>query len=227
MKKIIVLSVLSFSLFFSGYSKKIDWAVLKKELVGTYTGDLKKGLADGKGTAQGQDEYTGDFKKGLPDGVGVYTDSLGNVYTGAFRHGRKEGRGIMVWAGWKEDSIIKGYWDNDKFIREEKIVPYEISNMTGTIRPRIFNAGVGNKVEISIIDPFRQKPIFKGVTIFLIGAATPRNDNFGRFYYEDANFPLEFDIRYTCKNKIGTVRTEKAIRIKINKPGNWIVTLNN
>jgi len=227
MKKIVVLSILSFALFFSGYSQKIDWAVLKKELVGTYTGSLKKGLADGKGTTKGQDEYTGDFKKGLPDGVGFYTDSIGNVYTGAFQNGRKEGRGIMVLVGWKEDSIVKGYWDHDNFIGDENIVPYEISNMTGSIRPRIFNQGVGNKVEISVMDPFRHKPIFKGVTIFYTGEATPRNDNFGRFYYEDASFPLDFNIRYTCRNKIGTVRTEKAIWIKINKPGSWVITLEN
>jgi len=227
MKKYIVLTVLIFALMVSAYSQKIEWSVLKKELVGTYVGEMKKGLANGKGTAKGQDEYTGDFKKGLPDGVGVYIDSLGNEYTGAFRQGRKEGRGIMVSVGLKKDSILKGYWDNDRFIKEEKLDPYEIFNKTGSVKPRIFKAGDGNKVEISIIDPFKKLAIFKGVTISYTGAATYRNDSFSRFYYEDATFPMEFYIHYMCRNKLGTAKIENTIQIKINKPAHWIVILNN
>ena len=224
MKKYIVLVVMTFSLTLSAYSQKIEWSVLKKELVGTYTGELKKGLANGKGTAKGQDEYTGDFKKGLPDGVGVYTDSLGNVYTGAFRNGKKEGRGIMTLANPKTDSVIKGYWEFDKYIGAERIEPYEVSNKTGSANPRIFSTGAGNRVEISIIDPVSHG--FLDGTIFFTGQASPRTTS-GRFYYEDAVFPLEFDIQYTCSNKLGTARIASTIRIKISKPGNWIVTINN
>jgi hypothetical protein len=224
MKKIIVLSVLMCALFFTGYSQKVEWSVLKKELVGTYTGDLKKGLADGKGTAKGQDTYTGDFKKGKPDGIGVYTDSLGNVYTGAFRNGMKEGRGIMTLAGAKKDSVIKGYWEFDKYIGTERIDPYEVTNRTGSVNPRIYSNGPGNKVEITIIDPVTHG--FLTGTIFYTGQASPRT-TFNRYYYEDASFPLEFDIQYTCSNKLGTAYINNTVRIKISKPGSWVITLNN
>jgi hypothetical protein len=224
MKKYFILSVLTLAFVFSGYSQKIEWSVLKKELVGSYTGELKKGLANGKGTAKGQDTYTGDFKKGLPDGVGVYTDSLGNVYTGAFRNGKKEGRGIMTLAGVKKDSIIKGYWEYDKFIGAERIDPYEITNKSGSVNPRIFSTGAGNKVEISIIDPVTHG--FLSGTIFFTGQASPRTTS-GRYYYEDAFFPMEFNIDYSCSNKLGTAMISNTVRIKINKPGNWIITLNN
>ena len=42
--------------------------VLMKEISGSYSGECKKGLADGKGEAKGVDRYIGAFKKGLPDG---------------------------------------------------------------------------------------------------------------------------------------------------------------
>ena len=224
MKKNIILSLLFCTLFFSGFCQKIEWSVLKKELVGSYVGDLKKGLANGKGTAIGQDSYTGDFKKGLPDGVGVYKDSLGNVYSGAFRNGRKEGKGVMSLSGTGKDSVLKGYWEADKFIGEEKIEPYEVTNKTGSVNPRIFSAGAGNKVEITIIDPVTHS--FLTGTIFLIGQATSRT-TFNRYYFEDATFPLQFDIQYNCRNKLGTASIANTIRIKINKPASWIVTLNN
>jgi hypothetical protein len=224
MKKIVVISVLLSAFFFSGFCQKVEWSVLKKELVGTYTGNLKKGLADGKGTAKGRDSYTGEFKKGKPDGIGVYTDSLGNVYTGAFRNGQKEGRGIMTLVGVKKDSVIKGYWEYDKYIGAERIDPYEVSNKTGSVNPRIFNNGAGNKVEISIIDPVTHG--FLTGTIFFTGQASPRT-TFNRYYYEDASFPIGFDIQYTCSNKLGTASINNTIRIKINKPGSWVITLNN
>ena len=46
--------------------------------------------------------YTGPLRNGLPhgsDGVMVYTDpsSSGSNYTGEWRFGRKNGRGVMFW----------------------------------------------------------------------------------------------------------------------------------
>lgn len=224
MKKNVVLSILFFCFCLFAYSQKPDWSVLKKELVGSYVGDIKKGLANGKGTATGQDSYTGDFKKGLPDGQGEYTDSKGNVYRGSFRNGLKEGHGILTLKGESNDSVVIGYWDFDKYIGKEKLVPYEIVTKDGAVRPSIFSAGAGNKVELDIYDP--RSNLITGANIMFIGKASPRT-TFGRNYYEDADFPLEFDIRYNCSNKLGTASVSNAIHIKINRPGNWIITLRN
>ena len=223
MKKIVLLSLVFCGLCFTGFSQKQDWSVLKKELVGSYVGDIKKGLAQGKGTATGQDSYTGDFKKGLPDGEGEYTDSKGNVYRGAFRSGLKEGKGILTLKTITGDSVIIGYWESDRYIGAEKIVPYEISNKTGAVNPRIYSAGAGNKVELDIYDPVNST-LITDATIIYTGQATNRT-TFGRNYYEDVVFPIEFDIRYNSHNKLGTTMVANTIHIKISKPGNWVINL--
>ena len=225
MKKYILLSVLFCAFGFYGKSQKIEWSVLKKELVGTYVGELKKGLANGQGTATGQDSYTGEFKKGLPDGKGVYTDSEGNIYQGSFLKGYKEGKGVLTYKGENnKESVMTGYWEADKYIGKEKLDPYEISNQSGAVNPRIYSAGPGSKVEISVINPVNSA--FLAASIFYTGQANPRASS-GRYYYEEAVFPMEFDIQYNCSNKLGTATIANRIRIKINKPGNWIITLKN
>jgi hypothetical protein len=224
MKKIILLPVILCALFLNGLCQKIEGPVLKKELVGKYEGHLQNGLAQGKGVAQGLDTYTGNFRKGLPNGEGVYTDYEGNVYKGSFVNGYKEGKGELTVREAGKEMILKGYWESDKYVGLDNSGQYEVSNKTGSVTPRIFSAGAGNKVEITIIDPVT----FEFITgsILVKGDANLRT-TFGRYYYEDAAFPIEFDIQYNCNNKIGTSITANTIRIRINKPGYWIITLRN
>jgi hypothetical protein len=224
MKKVIFLSVILCICYLTGLSQKPDGPVLKKELAGKYEGDMKKGVAHGKGTATGIDTYTGEFKKGLPDGEGVYTDSLGNVYKGSFHLGKRSGQGVLIPVRSSEGQPISGYWEDDKYVGRKKVEPYEISNKTGAVSPRIYSAGPGNKIEISVMDPVSSSYI--SANIFMIGQAVDRT-TYGRYYYEDATFPIEFDIKYTCSNKLGTATIANTIRIKINKPGSWVITLKN
>lgn len=224
MKKIIALSIILCTLCFAGFSQTTDGPVLKKELAGKYEGGQKKGLAHGTGTATGIDSYTGEFKKGLPDGDGVYTDSQGNVFKGSFRLGKKEGKGVFTAAQSSNEAPMVGYWENDKYVGKEKIEPYVVSNKTGACNPRIYAAGAGNKVEISAINPVNSS--YLGINIFMIGKAVDRYSS-GRYYYEECSFPIEFDMNYTCSNKLGTATIANTVRIKINKPGNWIITLKN
>ena len=224
MKNIFLLSVVFCALTFTGLGQKNEGPVLKKELAGKYVGGLKNGLAQGRGTATGWDTYTGNFKKGLPNGEGVYTDSEGNIYKGSFVNGLKDGKGELTLRGMEKDLILNGYWEADKFNGQDKREPYEVSNKTGSVTPRIFSTGSGNGVEITIIDPVTHNYITGN--ILLSGQASLRT-TFGRYYYEDATFPLEFDIQYICNNRIGTSTTDNTIRIKINKPGYWVITLRN
>lgn len=224
MKKFILLSVIVCSFCITGICQKNDGPVLKKELIGKYEGGLKGGLAQGKGTAIGRESYTGTFKKGLPNGEGVYTDSLGNIYKGSFEDGKKEGKGELTLKGAVKDSIQRGYWEKDKYVGSTTEPQYEISNKTGSVNPRIVKAGDGNKVEISIIDPISNGYI--SANISYKGQANLRT-NFGLYYYDNATFPLEFDIQYECTNKMGTSKTYNSLHLKINKPGNWVVSLRN
>ena len=224
MRKIMLLSMVFCALHIIGFSQKLEGPVLRKELVGKYEGDQKKGLAHGTGKAIGKDTYTGEFRKGLPDGKGVYTDSLGNVFNGSFRLGKKNGQGVFTLIPSSNEHQITGYWKDDKYIGKEKVDPYAISNKTGSVSPRIFNTGLGNKIEISILDPVNNSYI--SATILIIGQGTSRN-SYGKYYYDDVNFPVEFDIAYSCNNKYKSGMIANTIRIKINTPGSWVITLKN
>lgn len=116
-----LMSSILINLFFAGILYAQDCKVLKESISGTYDGDCKKGLAQGKGTAKGVDTYTGEFKKGLPHGNGTYTWADGNVYTGEFKNGLMDGAGEMtVSSGNIEGQVTTGYWEEDKYLGKYK-----------------------------------------------------------------------------------------------------------
>ncbi len=231
MRKVLILSLMFCVLVFSSNGQTIKGPVLKKELVGKYEGALKKGLANGKGMAIGQDTYKGDFKDGLPDGAGIYTDSLGNVFKGTFKFGLKEGKGEFIPAPSSNDKVMTGYWMNDKYVGNERVDPYEILNTVGTVSPRIYSTGPGNVIVINVVDPVDNANI--AANIQLIGRGSPRTDSsYNRYFFDDVQFPVEFYISYTTRTKLGGISGNQAtadnsIRLKINKPGNWSITLKN
>ena len=231
MKKFILFTIAFLAFFMVGVCQNSDGPVLKKELAGKYDGELKKGLANGKGTATGTDTYTGDFVKGLPDGTGVYTDQSGNVYKGSFRLGVKEGKGEFIPSASSTEKPMSGYWMEDKYIGTVKIEPYEISNKMGSVSPRVYSTGPGNTIDITVIDPVDNSNV--AATIQLIGQGNRRDDtSYLKYFFDDCKFPVEFDIRYQVRTKLGTLTgpsplSDNSVRIKINKPGKWSITLKN
>lgn len=121
-------------LFFGFYSSAQQCEVDKESIKGTYTGECKKGKAHGQGKSAGTDTYEGAFKSGLPDGQGTYTWSNGNVFTGKYIKGLREGKGIMTFKMLNvQDSIVEGYWKKDSYIgKYEK--PWVIHSKTGSVR---------------------------------------------------------------------------------------------
>jgi hypothetical protein len=89
--------------------------VTDPDLSGTYQGECKNGLANGKGEAKGMHSYNGTFKAGLPDGKGTYYYSANVFYTGTFQDGIKEGNGELHYLRNGSDSTIKGYWSGGEF----------------------------------------------------------------------------------------------------------------
>lgn len=115
------------------YSQAQNCSVDKAEINGTYSGDCKKGKANGKGKATGTDTYEGDFRAGLPDGSGTYKWSNGNEYTGEFVKGLKEGKGTLLYKKpYGGDSIIKGFWKKDIYIGVNEH-PYRVINKSKKI----------------------------------------------------------------------------------------------
>ena len=100
--------------------------VLMESISGTYIGDCKKGLADGHGKAQGTDSYEGQFRKGLPNGTGTYIWSTGETYTGQWKKGIREGQGKYVFNSLGRDSVLTGYWKDNKYVGEKPLDPYVI-----------------------------------------------------------------------------------------------------
>jgi hypothetical protein len=89
--------------------------VLDPELVATYQGGCKDGLAEGYGEAKGKAEYRGDFHAGRKHGKGVKTWPSGDRYEGEFVEDRKEGSGRYTWSprGPFAGERYSGAWLND------------------------------------------------------------------------------------------------------------------
>ncbi|MDE3144208.1 MAG: hypothetical protein KGL19_08650 [Bacteroidota bacterium] len=99
------------------FAQQTNCVVNVKELQGTYVGDCKKGMANGKGKAVGEDTYEGEFKNGIPEGTGKYTWKNGTWYEGNFKKGIEEGEGVMHYVSpTNKDSIIAGYWKKGSYV---------------------------------------------------------------------------------------------------------------
>lgn len=105
--------------------------VLMTEISGTYKGEVKDGLANGKGTAKGEDTYSGEFKNGLPEGKGKYTYKNGNTFTGFWSNGLKNGKGEFKYSINGSAFTQKGYWANGDYSGpNDPGEPYTVSKST-------------------------------------------------------------------------------------------------
>jgi hypothetical protein len=203
-------------------AQKNECKVLKPEISGTYEGGCKKGLAQGTGVAQGIDRYEGQFNKGLPDGKGTYRWENGIYYEGQWKGGLREGKGKMVYP----DSVVTGFWKEDKYVGLKLVAPYRVVssisitrfNITKTpdkndrLRLRIMQGGVDN---ISIQD----------FSMIYNSGSESHNGNY--YYLENVKYPLNLKIRYRSWNLMMTAQSDVTFEILINDPGSWDLTLYN
>ena len=125
--KLILSLTILFNLSLSAQNKNDTSKVLMPSIGEHYTGQLKKGLAFGKGEAFGIHHYIGMFKDGMPNGKGIYYFSDSVYYKGEFQDGLKEGKGEMHNQQNKgADTLIKGYWSGDVY-RGKSYTTYTIS----------------------------------------------------------------------------------------------------
>lgn len=218
--------LLKWGLFIS-YSQD-SCKVLKPEISEKYNGGCKKGLAQGKGIAEGIDKYEGNFRKGLPDGNGKYIWANGDVYNGEWKSGMRNGEGGYTFKVNGKDSIRYGIWENDTFIKIAIPNPYKIYSSRNVDRYTITKTGDGNKITLEL------KMLGKdnlNVSNFDFFADNGNYREVGKYYtYENVKFPVVLKINYVTNGKIdfSPQNTIAAVfEVTINEPGDWEITLNN
>lgn len=209
------LFIISLALF-SHFSIAQDCEVLLDALKGEYTGDCKKKLANGSGTAKGTDTYTGEFKKGLPHGLGKYTWANGDEFDGEWSKGLKDGEGKMTYAAEDvTDKIVSGYWSKDEYIGKYA-KPYKVWSKSPLVTGvRADKTGDTNEIKVTVNS--------KGQTVTNLQLnITPTVGFFGQklnssnyMTLDNVQFPFRAIIDY---------QGEKT-DIEFQQPGSWLLTL--
>lgn len=203
-----------------------DCVVLLESISGSYEGDCKKGKAHGIGTAQGTHKYEGEFRKGWPFGEGKYTWTEGRWYNGMFRNGMKNGYGKMHSNLIGEDTLLVGYWRNNRYMGEEKLADFEIIERRNLENMNIILRDIdGSSLRIKIL---RDKSTNSKAVITMLNSSSGHGrKGSGSVVYENIEFPFQFSIFYDTPNRIDSNNISCVVEVIINTPGDWEVRLEN
>ncbi|HNS16194.1 MAG TPA: hypothetical protein PKH94_05510 [Bacteroidales bacterium] len=199
--------------------------VLLPSIAERYEGECKKGLAHGEGFALGRDTYRGEFVRGFPEGHGVYAWSTGEVYDGEWIEGRRDGFGTFSYRVNNADSIITGYWKEDRYVGTEyhkyeyKVLDsrdiddtrfLRMDHSGDQVRIRFYRSGVENSNLTNLLlwgDSGYQSSAFTG--------------------FESITFPFTGQVTYETSNKIGTGTLICKLMFVIYEPGSWEIEVQN
>jgi len=218
MKKEIYLTTILITFLFNNMLAQNECSVLLPAISGNYAGECKHGLADGTGNATGEDFYKGDFVKGLPEGKGIYIWKNGATYDGEWKKGMRDGYGIYSYKFQDGDSILEGEWKNDKYIGRKALAPYVIEYRNGIGRVSCFRTG----------DRPYVKYVFTraGVSDLMLQGSSGIETMIDSFTgFEQVTFPFKGILRFYAPNAWMTAMLKCELRLTINKPGAWIVTI--
>lgn len=200
-----------------------DCKVLVPRISGTYQGECRKGLAQGKGVAHGIDSYEGEFRKGLPEGLGVYKWADGSYYEGYWKQGLRDGSGIMTF---RPDSTLRGFWKADRYTGKEEIKPYQVIQSRYVARSS-FSRTAKSPLQVKVKFTLGGMP---NTTIqdFSMVYSSGEEFRMGTVYgIQNVTFPVNVRITYLTWNVMRTVRTNVTIEFNINEPGSWDVNIQN
>jgi hypothetical protein len=195
-------------------------------IAGAYSGDCKKGLASGKGIAQGIDHYDGQFIKGLPQGNGIYTWANGSYYQGQWAKGRKEGIGKMVYRTSDRDSVVTGYWNKDRFTGKIVYSPYSITRNRGVVRfgfRKITDSGEDILIKIYLGGELNTN-IEEFSMAYDSGSEFQMGSSVG---IQHIQFPLTVKITYRTWNQFHSSQSDVTFEFELFEPGKWELTLTN
>jgi hypothetical protein len=200
-----------------------DCIVLLPRISGTYHGECKKGLANGKGIARGIDSYEGEFRKGLPEGLGVYRWADGTYYEGYWKQGLRNGSGTMTFSS---DSVQKGFWNADKYTGKEIIKPFEVVQSRFIARTTI-NRTSSIPLQVKIKLTLGGLPN-TDIEDFSMVYSSGEEYRMGLVYgIQNVDFPVNVRITYLTWNILHTVQSNSTIEFIINEPGSWDVNVQN
>lgn len=218
--RIILLLIFTWGSYAFGQS---DCKVSLPDISGTYIGDCRKGLAHGKGVAQGKDLYEGQFVKGLPEGNGTYTwEGRTSFYEGQWKDGMRDGKGKMVTV----DTTITGYWKANHYVGKELISSYVINSVLGVSRSTF-------KKSISSLDGVKMRIMQGGmdnITIQDFSLAYDSGDEYRNgpiIGIQNVRFPLRVYVRYRTWNQLHSAQYDVFFDFSINEPGSWDVVITN
>jgi len=194
-----------------------------KEISGSYSGECKKGLADGKGEAKGVDRYIGAFKKGLPDGNGTYIWHTDQTYSGEWKRGLRDGKGKYTNKYMGRDSTISGIWREDKYIGETDIETYiiEYRNSIG----RVSCIKIGDRPYVKYVFSRNGGPSNNISNLLLQGNSGSESNSSAFTGFEQVTFPFKGKVTFNAPNSFMTSILFCELRLVINEPGSWIVTM--
>lgn len=220
MKKIILFFFLT--AFFEAYGQQCR--VLLPAIDSAYSGDCKRGLAHGSGTASRFDSYTGEFKQGLPHGTGRYVWRSGDVFEGSWYKGKREGYGQFtpvvgkIGEGiWKNDQLVPSV-DADDFLHEYR-VKQSVNVEKATFRK---SSETGNNIKIRFFRNSAPAQVFELNMISTSGDGQA-NADFPVFAFVD--FPFAARLVYKIPDKGGAILTECMVEFVIMAEGEYDVLI--
>ncbi len=204
-------------------SAQISCKVLVPGLAGNYSGDCKNDLADGMGEALGEDFYKGEFAKGYPDGEGTYMWKSGAKYNGEWKKGMRHGKGRYEFTYHDKDSILVGEWKNDKYIGMKQLPPYNIEYRSGIGRVTCFKEGDRPYVKFRFLRAGSESSSLSGLMMQSSSGSEKTSPEFTG--YEQVEFPFWGKLTFTVPNAWHSAMIDCEVRLTINQPGAWIVTI--
>jgi len=203
-----------------------------ERIVGTYTGERDKELAQGKGKSMGKDTFAGEFKKGLPT-KGVYTFGedveiggakyiKGETYDGEFSDGLFDGKGKLTFQD-NSKPPVEGYWKKGKYAGKTKL-GYEVLKKTNISRVVVQRSGSApNKILIQgitdIIETGKRNVEFIGKEMDDSNKTPKTVEAFSDL--GESKFPFILNVKGTVPSD----GSKAELQVLIESPGYWLITV--
>ena len=201
---------------------QLECKVLVPALSGKYTGQCKKGLAHGKGIAEGIDRYEGRFVKGYPHGSGRYDWSTGEYYNGNWKKGKRDGIGSYYFHAQGRDTVFAGKWDNDRYLGPDYPKP-KISQKLNVARVDITRIGDTEKVELGFYQA--GSPVQEVSNLAIVSTSGSEYVMGNVVGYKNILFPYNCRITFSYINEFRTDTFDAIIDLTISEPGSWQVKI--